>query len=529
MRRRFFAPAAAASILLLLMPPPAAPVGQEPPAEGSSPSPFAFEESVDVRLVQVEARVLDRDGRPITGLGPADFEVLEDGAPVELTFFEEVQPPPRPGRTAGLLRERAGEDDPDGAPAAGTPGAPRHMIFYFDHTGLSVRSQKRALADVEELLDRGQVPAEEVLLLSRNRGSLEVAAPFGSTREELRAVLGTLATERTWGGQAAREKRLMIERFQTILQDERLRSGDGDSPCQAMLARAFPVMRAHEIEVRDRNVAALVQLERAAGLVAGLPGVKALVYISDGLELAPGLDVMRYVERQCPGGQDLANPIGDPAGETLTPGTEPGADLFLALTRRANAHRVTIYSLDAGGLRLGALAGGVETGLVDQSAINDFESANRSNLRDGLSALAERTGGRLLINRNRFTEHLEGVAEEMVRYYSLAYAPPHGGDGGEHRIRIRVPGLSGAEVRYRRTYRDKSAEERLADRLHSAAYLGYVSNPLGIRARAAVSADRSLMVRVTVPLERLQFLPVEGTEEARVVLQAMVRDEAGRT
>ena len=69
-----------------------------------------------VNVVNVEAFVTDRQGRPVTDLTAADFEVEEDGQPVTLTNFfagrkpeaapagvaPATEPPPaQPGRTEG--------------------------------------------------------------------------------------------------------------------------------------------------------------------------------------------------------------------------------------------------------------------------------------------------------------------------------------------------------------------------------------------------------------------------------------------
>jgi VWFA-related protein len=44
----------------------------------------------DVDLVQIDAVVTGRDGRRVTGLGPEDFEVLQDGKPQKLTHFSYI-------------------------------------------------------------------------------------------------------------------------------------------------------------------------------------------------------------------------------------------------------------------------------------------------------------------------------------------------------------------------------------------------------------------------------------------------------
>ena len=91
----------------LLLAPGLAPA-QAPAPEG--PSEETFFESIDVSVVNVDVVVIDKSGRRITGLSRDDFELREDGKPVEITNFFAVandvmtaapEPePPAPGEVA---------------------------------------------------------------------------------------------------------------------------------------------------------------------------------------------------------------------------------------------------------------------------------------------------------------------------------------------------------------------------------------------------------------------------------------------
>src|SRR6476620_11665513 len=48
-------------------------------------------ESIEVRVVNVDVVVTDRDGKPVTGLTKEDFEILEDKRPQKITNFYEVR------------------------------------------------------------------------------------------------------------------------------------------------------------------------------------------------------------------------------------------------------------------------------------------------------------------------------------------------------------------------------------------------------------------------------------------------------
>lgn len=70
-----------------------------------------FTEVIEVRVVNIEVVVTDRDGVRVHGLEPSDFELLVDGEPVPIDFFTEIQD--------GVARE-AGGDGVAAAPGRGS-------------------------------------------------------------------------------------------------------------------------------------------------------------------------------------------------------------------------------------------------------------------------------------------------------------------------------------------------------------------------------------------------------------------------
>jgi hypothetical protein len=145
-----------------------------------------------------------------------------------------------------------------------------------------------------------------------------------------------------------------------------------------------------------------------------------------------------------------------------------------------------------------------------------------------MSVLAAETGGRTIFNRNEFDAELAAIAREMSAYYSLAYAPAHGGDQREHEIRVRVENDQ-LRVRHRRGYRDKSADVQMTERLQGAVYLGLVENPLDVRlamgtVRRAEEKRLALPLRVVVPASRLAFLPAGDGVAAQVSVQVSTRN-----
>src|SRR5262245_50714916 len=62
----------------------------KPPA---APAPPSFGETVEINVVNVDVDATDKSGQRVTDLQKGDFQLLEDGKPVEITHFASIRPP----------------------------------------------------------------------------------------------------------------------------------------------------------------------------------------------------------------------------------------------------------------------------------------------------------------------------------------------------------------------------------------------------------------------------------------------------
>jgi VWFA-related protein len=470
-----------------------------------------------VQLVNVEAWVTDGAGSPVKGLAAADFEILEDGRPVEITHFAELEGDRQV--LAGIERVLA-EAAPGGVPPAPPAVDPNHLVIYFDQLHLKPAGRNRLIQDLRDFLAAERVPAERVLILNQDQG-LTTEVTFGSSWQEIDAALERIARTVPAGQRVELEKRLALQRLQEIwtLGKERIRAPTDVTYqlCESFLPQAEREVQLYARESRERISLTMDHLASAASALTGLPGVKTLLYLSDSLERSPGSDLLRFINGLCPA-QDQA-PLFIVSDELSL--------AFRQLTRHANANRVTIYALQASGLE-GSFMGAASQRALEPQGVRELDTAVRLNERDGLTNLAAETGGRAIFNRNDFDVELTSIAREMESYYSLAYEPPHGGDELEHQIEVRVKGRK-LRVRHRRGYRDKNADLRMTERLHGAVYLGLVDNPMGVRLGAGEirsAGERRVRVplHVLVPSRNVAFLPDEGWVVAHLSVQIATRD-----
>ncbi len=110
------------------------PAAAQPPSLARA----SYEEVVEVDIVNVDIFVVDKKGRPVTGLTADDFQLLVDGQPMQLTNILAVTDgTPQPEAT-GLPSEpitaTPSPDDPLPPATSSQPSAnPLHTVIYFDN------------------------------------------------------------------------------------------------------------------------------------------------------------------------------------------------------------------------------------------------------------------------------------------------------------------------------------------------------------------------------------------------------------
>ncbi|MBA3269470.1 MAG: VWA domain-containing protein, partial [Acidobacteria bacterium] len=373
----------------------------------------------EVNYVEVDARVLDAQGKFVTGLAQGDFEIFEDGKPQPVSVFNlvnlSVERQARP-----LFASQPIEADVQ-TNASGYTGRVYLIVLDDLHTTplLAARTRLAARQFVERYV-----------------GSTDVAA-----------VMHT--SGRTGGGQEfTSNSRLLLSAIDKF-SGRKLRSallGRLDQE-QMTRGRRGAGERIDDPDASERGYHARNTLDSLKNLAQIMEGVrgrrKALVYFSEGIDY------------------DISDPFNNRDATSVIEATRDA----IAAATRAN---VAFYGVDVRGLGAGS-----DTGIDIQSFPEDTTLGLDSsallrevrNGQDSLRVLSEETGGFAVVNNNDIPGAFARLVEENSSYYVLGYYPANDRRDGRFRkieVRVKTPGLT---VRARRGYvapRGRTPDSKLA-------------------------------------------------------------------
>jgi VWFA-related protein len=400
---------------------------------------------VAAELVLVDVTVVDRNGQPVKGLKPEQFQVFEDNRPQIIKTFEymdiaakqeEKNEPVAPVLEAGMLNNPAPEvikiteaGPPDNMELA----RDKRLIFlFFDSSSMPPEDFVRVREAAETYISEKLTPADMVAV-GLLGDTLRILQDFTNDRDSLLKAIkkvtpgeGTAVAE--MGGVADLEA-----------QQQLAESGEEDTD-----AAFNPDETELNIFNTDRKLGAIEVVSRT---LKNIPGKKILVYFSNGI-------------RQT--------------------GTDNQSQLRASVDA-ANRGNVSIYTVDARGLQASVPGGDARVQFTRGTALFSGRAQlkarnNFLNSQDTLFTIAQDTGGKALFDTNDLGEVFAQIQKDTAGYYLLGYYTQNPAtDGKFRRIRVAVNTPS-VRVKYRpgyyaakefRIYTREEREEQLREGLGS--------------------------------------------------------------
>lgn len=473
----------------------------------------SFFEAIDVDVMSVEVYVTDRAGKPVAGLTQADFEVYEDGRKMEVTNFyaeEEVAPP---------AAEAGAEPVPAVQQQRGVPTEDQRLYLgvFVDNRSLEAQARNRAISSMKEFLGQKLRPEDRILLASYD-GGMQIRQGPTNDPAALNAALEEVAKGSPYGNARRADFNQILREMQlaslppppgAMVQDSSREEADA----------VYAGLRLFAQRRNDEVRGTLHALEQFVSSLSGLPGRKAVLFVSGGLPLRPADALYQAMQIKYIAYPELnkANAL-----ESLT--FDATSD-FRKLLARANTDRVTFYSLAAIN-DVGTASAYTRIWTPDLVASERFSQVGP------LSDLAGATGGIAALDPVSPGPLLAQMHRDLSTFYSIGYISPDKRSGKTHKLKVKVlrPGL---EARHRENYLSKTGDERTEDRTTAALLLGETKNSLGVAvALGAESRNKEgqieLEVTIKFPISNLVLLPSEHFHEGRVSVFIGSKDSHGR-
>lgn len=498
-----------------------------------------FFDTVDVRVVNVEVMVTDKDGNPVTGLTQDDFEIYEDGERVEITNFAAVE------RGETVL---AGAEE--GEAAAVPPGPVEtqqlQLVLFVDNANILPQTRNLIFENLRGFVRERLGPRDRVMIVTHD-DTTEVAQNFTGDPELLLATIDRL--EETVGRHAEHEAQyrlLMTQMQRASLEDAPTATGVEARGVEAtkFLAERF----AQDVKVLAERTHAkatrtTATLERFTDSLAGMRGRKAILYVSDGFSTRPAEALSQAWLGKFEDWAIRNSETGVLMEITSLASSEYDAIQELEdLVEYASANRVAFYPISAanrmgGQGRLSAEVNDVSDNPASGGPFSlDVVNLERSSRESSLLQLADGTGGIAYTGSPNIGGLLERVARDFDTFYSLGYVPPGERDEEFHDIEVKV--LPGAfdgklQVRHLEGYREKDPLDHLQDLTLTALHYDLVDNPLGVRldpGEPVLTGKKNVYrvpVMVKIPFEQILLLPRDEHHSARVTLYVVARDDRG--
>ena len=404
---------------------------------------------ISVTLVQIDAVVLDRQGKQVTDLKAEDFELTEDGRAQQITNCAYVAAQPV---SAGGAKPPDKTAPPTTVAGLTPEQIHRTIALVVDDLGLSFESTTSVRQALKKFVDEQMQPGDLVAIVRTGRG------------------MGALQ-------QFTSDKRLLNAAIERVRWNPNGRGGIGafapietDPVAADRAAQGLPVPPTIEDAARLReDLFAVGTLGTLSFVVRGLrdlPGRKSVVLFSDGLR--------------------LLNRGG---------GAQRVLSALQRLTDQANRASVVLYTIDARGVQQTNFSAVDSLADSQQSVSPDRLESQLSDRReqlvdsqDGLNYIAQQTGGFFVSNRNDLGAGLARVLQDQSGFYLLGYVPnetvfkSQEGRQKFHKLSVRVkrPGLN---VRSRTGFYGIADEEaRPALRTHAEQMLDALLSPFSAAA-----------------------------------------------
>ena len=435
---------------------------------------------VDVKVINVDVSVLDANGKPVTNLAPADFEVLEDNQPEKITNLAwvvamPVSAGPHPSSELQLRRR---------------------VILIVDNNYIDKTDRDAALRTLDAFID-GTFDGSYEWALAMIGQQLAIVQPFTTDKKAIHAATAAIRNS------ATTSYRDIMDR--SMLDDALYQRSGLDTPAQF-----------ESRERTTRNARSLANTARglidAVHVFAPTEGKKLAVLLTGAIDLSTS-----FTTYDTGSDRELQDT------KTTT------ARMIDAIVREANGANTSIHVIRVASHQNATPQHDV-TYHSSGKGIEGINITASSDVQDTSSGwtIASGTGG-LFLSSNSVRDSFDTINAAAGGFYLLGYDPGHADDRQYHKITVRVkrPGL---RVIHRQGYLDLPEDERLERllRLRVSTLQPTSDVPVTLSVTNLKAEGKpAIAMLAAMPMTNVTLLPKDGRFVGRVHVYLSIFDGTG--
>ena len=345
---------------------------------------------ITTSLIQIDVSVTDAKGKPVTDIKPEEIEIYENGEKQKVTNFSFVS-------ASRETTQKIVPTDKNTIPIPQATLRPeqirRTIALVVDDLSLSFESAYQTRRALKKFVDE-QMQDGDLVAIIRTGAGIGALQQFTSDKRILYAAIEKVK----WNPQGTGG----VSTFAPIESppDTSLQTSGDTATTDEPTSETGSGQSLEDFRTQGFVTGTLGALRYIVTGMGELPGRKSVILFSDGFK------IMETDESGFTG-----------AGIVL--------DFLRALVDQANRSSVVFYTVDARGLAYTGFTAADSITDTSPDAMNTAASARRDQLLDtqeGLSFLAEETGGLALKNNNDLSGGVRRVLEDQS-YYLIAYEP----------------------------------------------------------------------------------------------------------
>jgi len=445
----------------------------------------------DSNLVETGLTVRDSRGHTVAGLHASDFQVLDNGAPQQITAFTEFRSEASPPATAPFAEKLSGI-----VPSAAAPmSLPKFVTFFFDDIHMPIASMLFVKQGARAFIAKGVKPGDHVSIRTTSgQGDLDFttdAKLFAERLEHLSAHARPVVT----------------------------------SPCGVSPIDSYIFLHHLDGQIVDEAIGAAMNCAGCGGRGATAAQCRATAYgIAESAasstweqlqaQSRDTLDALGFAVKRLSQVRGTRILVLTSSGFLLPPGVPPELQSIIDTALRSN---IVVNAIGAQGL--------------DASMSGPKDFLRRSQFLMPLENITNGTGGRYFRDTNDLAGAMDLATHPEVSYL-LAFNPGTP-DGKFHTLKIRFKSKNGDDLQFRPGYfspdpkKEVSARARMDDAVFSKQTLHEIPITVALAPGQPKEAGIPVSVRITVDVNALRFAVFNARHMQQIVFLMALLDPNG--